>query len=106
MEGRWGEGQSVYFLFTLTFLHPPIQHSLYVDVTTTLATLAATPWASAADAAASTADAASALQSGVATLPKAAREWPAYARCRRLVDDLVDALPLVARLAHKSMRDR
>lgn len=85
---------------------PPSFSSLYVDVTDAYTALAATPWSGAADAAAAVADRAAALQAGITTLPKSLREWPAYAACRRAVDDLVEALPLVGQLAHKSMRER
>lgn len=69
-------------------------------------TFAASRWAAAADAVAAAGEHAAAHAAAASLLPKALRDWPAHALCRRVVDDLGEALPLVAQLSHKSVRER
>ena len=71
-----------------------------------MTTFAASPWAAAADAVAAAGEHAAAHAAAASLLPKALRDWPAHALCRRVVDDLGEALPLVAQLSHKSVRER
>eukprot|EP00879_Flechtneria_rotunda_P029325 GHRR01031685.1.p1 GENE.GHRR01031685.1~~GHRR01031685.1.p1 ORF type:complete len:143 (-),score=37.91 GHRR01031685.1:157-585(-) len=39
-------------------------------------------------------------------LPKASRDWPAYVKCRDIIDNFLEMLPLFQALAHKAMRER
>jgi len=81
-------------------------YGLYVEVVETTQRFGGTLWADFVDRLQEFSDTVTGFQNKVKKLPKALRDWPAYADCRQLVDDLMNQMPLLEALASKDIRPR
>lgn len=81
-------------------------YTLYVTVVAAIKGYGDYFWADVVERVDAMGEQVAAFQAQCRALPKALRDWPAYADCRATIDNFLELLPLFQALAHPAMRER
>lgn len=81
-------------------------YTLYMDVITTIQSYGGKLWADMRDQLVGINDQITTYQAQATRLPKALKEWPAYADLKKTIDDFQQLLPTLLALANPAMRPR
>lgn len=81
-------------------------YGLYVEVVGTMHRFGTMLWVDVVDRLPELNETVTRFQAASRKLPKALRDWPAYTDCRKLIDDMINQMPLLEALASRDIRER